>query len=139
MLFFFVFVFFFKSETDLAYWSFMFEFWFHSTTCMLFFFLFFIWNRPRLLVIYVLSFETPHAASRILKSFVSTFCFIAAYHVLTSNIIRYRDICTLTDFATMFGPSSYKMLCLSTRNARRMLAGWKLWHAIQSFSRNEIS
>lgn len=52
--------------------------------------------------------------------------------------IHYRDICTPTDFATMFGPSYCRMLCLRMRNARRILAEWKLWRVIRNCSRNEI-
>lgn len=39
--------------------------------------------------------------------------------------ILYRDICTPTDSVTMFGPSSYRMLCLRMRIARKTLAALK--------------
>ena len=37
--------------------------------------------------------------------------------------LSYRDICTLTDFATMYGPSSYRMLYLRVRMAKRIWQG----------------
>ncbi|WVY91669.1 hypothetical protein V8G54_037183 [Vigna mungo] len=44
-------------------------------------------------------------------------------HVILELCLDNRDTSTRIDFATMFGPSSYKMHCLRTKTAKRMLDG----------------